>query len=395
MRVLEARVPPGVRPAAVPYVPAADVPAVVTVVVDVTLFSSLVFGGPDRTSGLPAVAFAVAGLGLLMLRHRAPLAVLTALAAHAAIACALSTYRPVLLVAAALATVVTRCRPAVVAASALPAAAAVTAWVLDEAANHPGANRVGVAAGYSALLLAAAAFGLSRRITQQRLALADRRDAAAREAVAAERARVARELHDIVAHAVTVMTLQAAGARRVLRHEPARAEDALAAVEDQGVQAVEELRRLLGALRQPDGTADTRTTQPGLTDLEPLVASVRRAGVHVQVCRSGTPARLDQSVDVAAYRVLQEALTNVTKHAGAGTSVRVDVAWSPRELRLEVRDDGRGTRPRGALSTGHGLVGLAERVAIVGGVLTTGRREGGGFRLTATVPTASARSDVS
>jgi signal transduction histidine kinase len=117
--------------------------------------------------------------------------------------------------------------------------------------------------------------------------------------------------------------------------------------------------------------------------------------VHVQICQSGSTARLDPSVDVAAYRVLQEALTNVTKHAGTGASVRVDLAWSPRALRLEVSDDGRGTRDGGKLSTGHGLVGLAERVAIIGGVLTTGPVEGGGFRLSATVPTAAARADTS
>jgi signal transduction histidine kinase len=190
-----------------------------------------------------------------------------------------------------------------------------------------------------------------------------------------------------------VMTLQAAGARRVLRHEPNRAEDALAAVEDQGVQAVEELRRLLGALRQPTGGVGSGPEHPGLADLEPLISSVRRAGVHVQICQAGTPSRLDPSVDVAAYRVLQEALTNVTKHAGAGASVKVDLSWAPRALRLEVSDDGHGQRSNGQLSTGHGLIGLAERIAIVGGVLTTGRIEDGGFRLSATVPTAAARGE--
>jgi signal transduction histidine kinase len=393
--VLDARALPTVRMPLAPHETVLDIPALVAVVVDVTLFSTLVFGGPQRSTDLAALGFAAIGLGLLMFRRRAPFLVLIALAVHIAASCLLSTYRPTLVMGVALATVVARSRPLLVALSVVPAAGAVTAWVLDEAAGHPGVNRTGVAMGYTVLLLAAGTFGLSRRIMQQRLTLAEQRDAASRAAVAAERLRVAHELHDIVAHAVTVMTLQAAGARRVLRHEPTRAEDALAAVEDQGVQAVEELRRLLGALRQPDGGSRAGEPHPGLADLDPLVSSVRRAGVHVQICQSGSTARLDPSVDVAAYRVLQEALTNVTKHAGTGASVRVDLAWSPRALRLEVSDDGRGARDGGKLSTGHGLVGLAERVAIIGGVLTTGPVEGGGFRLSATVPTAAARADTS
>jgi signal transduction histidine kinase len=393
--VLEARAPVSVRRAVASHETAFDLAALVTTVVDFTLFSRLVFG--ERAVDGASFAFAAAGLGLLMLRRRAPFPVLVALAVHAAAACEFSQYRPTLLVSVALATVVARSRYAVIAASVLPAAVAIAAWVRDELSEHPEADPaelvVGLAVGNAVLLLAAATFGLSRRIMQQRLTLAEARDAAAREAVAAERLRVAHELHDIVAHAVTVMTLQAAGARRVLRHEPNRAEDALAAVEDQGVQAVEELRRLLGALRQPTGGVGSGPEHPGLADLEPLISSVRRAGVHVRICQAGTPSRLDPSVDVAAYRVLQEALTNVTKHAGAGASVKVDLSWAPRALRLEVSDDGHGQRSNGQLSTGHGLIGLAERIAIVGGVLTTGRIEGGGFRLSATVPTAAARGE--
>jgi signal transduction histidine kinase len=338
-----------------------------------------------------AIAFAAVGLAVLWLRVRSPFIVLLALCAHAVITSMLLPYRPVTVVCVALASVAMREPLRLLAASVLPAGCALTAWVLNETHQHPNlptARVTGLVVGYLLCLLAALGFGLWRRVTLERVELADQaRDEAARAAVAEERLRVARELHDIVAHAVTVMVLQAAGARQVLRHEPCRAEDALAAVQDEGVQAIEELRRLLSVLRSPQDAPATATDQPGLRDVGTLVDGVRRSGVRVEVRHSGTPRRLNPSIDVAAYRVLQEALTNVTKHAGAGASAEVQLRWSPDALVLEVRDDGRGTHPHPQrLSTGHGLLGLGERIMIVGGELTTARLEDGGFRLTASMP---------
>ena len=367
-----------------------DVVALVAVMVDLTLFSGLALG--PATKPMPiAIAFAAVGLAVLWLRVRSPFIVLLALCAHAVITSMLLPYRPVTFVCVALASVAMREPLRLLAASVLPAGCALTAWVLNETHQHPNlptARVTGLVVGYLLCLLAALGFGLWRRVTLERVELADQaRDEAARAAVAEERLRVARELHDIVAHAVTVMVLQAAGARQVLRHEPCRAEDALAAVQDEGVQAIEELRRLLSVLRSPQDAPATATDQPGLRDVGTLVDGVRRSGVRVEVRHSGTPRRLNPSIDVAAYRVLQEALTNVTKHAGAGASAEVQLRWSPDALVLEVRDDGRGTHPHPQrLSTGHGLLGLGERIMIVGGELTTARLEDGGFRLTASMP---------
>jgi signal transduction histidine kinase len=378
-----------------------DVVALVAVMVDLTLFSGLAldpapFHDPTvhpmlDPMPLMTIAFAAVGCALLWLRTRAPFTVLLALCAHAVVTSMVLPYRPVTFVCVALASVAMRAPLRLLAASVLPVGGALFAWVSAEVRITPDlahARVIGTVVGYGVCLLAALCFGLWRRVTLERVELADQaRDEAARAAVAEERLRVARELHDIVAHAVTVMVLQAAGARQVLRHEPCRAEDALAAVQDEGVQAIEELRRLLSVLRSPQDAPATATDQPGLRDVGTLVDGVRRSGVRVEVRHSGTPRRLNPSIDVAAYRVLQEALTNVTKHAGAGASAEVQLRWSPDALVLEVRDDGRGTHPHPQrLSTGHGLLGLGERIMIVGGELTTARLEDGGFRLTASMP---------
>jgi signal transduction histidine kinase len=380
-----------------------DVVAVVAAAVDLTLFSGLALDPAPffrvglhpmlRPMPVSTVALAAVALALLWLRTRAPFTVLLALCGHAVITSALLPYRPVTFVSVALASVAMRAPLRWLALAMLPAGCALIAWVADELRIDPHLERarvVGAAVGYLVCLLAAVGFGLWRRATLERVELADQaRDEAARAAVAEERLRVARELHDIVAHAVTVMVLQAAGARQVLRQQPCRAEDALAAVQDEGVQAIEELRRLLGVLRAPQDGPAVAHDQPGLRDLGTLVTTVRRSGVRVEVRQSGTPRRLNPSIDVAAYRVLQEALTNVTKHAGAGASADVQLRWSAESLVLDVRDDGRGAQgPPGRLSTGHGLLGLTERVSIVGGELTTTRLDGGGFQLTASMPVA-------
>jgi signal transduction histidine kinase len=197
-----------------------------------------------------------------------------------------------------------------------------------------------------------------------------------------ERVRIAHELHDTVAHSVTVMTLQAAGAKTLVRRDPGRAEEALTHVGGAGAAAMSELRRMLTALRA-DGS-----TGPGLHSVDDLVAGVRTAGVDVTVDCDGEPTRPAPAADLAAYRVIQEALTNVAKHAGPGTRATVTMRWLPGRLHIEVTDDGAG-RPTGdaaSLSTGHGLAGLAERIAGLGGRLEAGTAAGAGFRVSATVP---------
>ena len=235
--------------------------------------------------------------------------------------------------------------------------------------------------------LALAAFTLQRRArrTAELEERADRleRERAEREraAVAEERRRIARDLHDVVAHSVGVMTVQAGAARLQLDHEPGRARAPLLAVEEAGREALAELRSLLGMLRRDDGDL-MLTPQPGLADLEDLVAQARLAGLPVELSVQGTPAPLPPGVDLAAYRILQEGLTNTRKHAGPARA-SVAVRYQPDALELEIIDDGR-TVPNGG--AGHGLVGMRERTALYGGQLEAGARPQGGFAVRARLP---------
>ena len=222
--------------------------------------------------------------------------------------------------------------------------------------------------------------------------------ALAAAAVDAERLRIARELHDIVAHAVTVMVLQSAGASRIAVKDPELAADAMRTVENTGKQAVAELRRLLEVLRAEDAAQATPTMPSTVRDtsrlanLDDLVAQIRSIGINVAVEVTGTPCDLDPSVDLAAYRVIQEALTNVNKHAGAGAEARVQLSWQPAELIIEVMDDGQVKTGIEHPASGYGLLGLAERVKLVGGRLESGPRPAGGFRVHAVLPTSGSGS---
>ncbi|RJQ82581.1 sensor histidine kinase [Pseudonocardiaceae bacterium YIM PH 21723] len=250
------------------------------------------------------------------------------------------------------------------------------------------------------LLIYTACFAVGRwRQRSRRLveSLEERRERSAREAVQAERTRIARELHDIVAHSVTVMVLQAAGARKVLNKQPDKASEALEHIEQFGQQAIGELRRLLGVLRAsgalPDTTASTGIGR-GLADLDRMLADIRQTGIIVRSQISGDPVPLDTSVDLAAFRLIQESLTNVSKHAGPGASALVELDWQPGRLVVRVTDDGGGTSPReqeSVLSTGQGLLGLHERVMLIGGRLIAEPVEGG-FRVSASLPVAGAVS---
>jgi len=217
------------------------------------------------------------------------------------------------------------------------------------------------------------------------------RETAAQNAVGAERARIARELHDIVSHNVSVMVVQAGAARRVLAMEPTEAAAALHAVEDAGREAMTELRHLLGVLAPPaDGREDDDLSpQPGLSRLSPLIDRVAFAGLPVEVRISGEPRPLPSSVDLTAYRIIQEALTNALKH-GDGRKAEVTVRYADNALRVEVLNSGpsvlSGGQPPPAEGPGRGLLGLRERVAVLGGDLDARRRLGGGFRVRAKIP---------
>ncbi len=208
------------------------------------------------------------------------------------------------------------------------------------------------------------------------------REARARDAVAAERGRIARELHDIVAHAIGVIAVQADAASRLLRHDPTRAEEPLATVQQTARSALAEMRQLVGLLRESDSRAPLEP-QPGLAALERLVADAQQSGLPVEFEVAGETRPLPSTVDLAAYRIVQEALTNVRKHSGA-TRAHVRIGYEPDRLDVEILDNGRGGRPK--RNGGHGLIGIRERVSLLGGRVEAGPNADGGFVVHAELP---------
>jgi signal transduction histidine kinase len=210
--------------------------------------------------------------------------------------------------------------------------------------------------------------------------------ALAGQAVAEERRRIARELHDLVAHHVAVMGVLATGARRAAGRDPAAADEALATIEQTGRTVLREMRRLLEVLRSDSEPAGELAPQPTLAAVGTLVDQVREAGLPVTLEVDGDPGPLDPGVALTVYRVVQEALTNVLKHAGPANA-QVRIAGHGSSLRLEIFDTGRGPPPGGGTGVGHGLVSMRERVHLLGGTLRAGPRPGGGFRVYADIPT--------
>ncbi len=216
------------------------------------------------------------------------------------------------------------------------------------------------------------------------------------QAVLDERVRIARELHDVVAHHVSVMGVQAGAARRVMARSPEQAAQVLSGIEEESRRAVVELQRLLGFLRREDASTDAagvRPPQPSLAGLDAMVAQLNEAGLAVTVDRRGTAGPLPASVDLSSFRIVQEALTNALKHGGAGTIATVTLTFGLDSLELDIVDDGRGRsngradQPLGQpVVTGHGLMGMRERVALHGGRFTAERGRGSGFRVWATLP---------
>ena len=253
---------------------------------------------------------------------------------------------------------------------------------------------------FSSLIVLAMPFLAGRAVRGQReraaalreanLALERDAERAAALAVANERARIARELHDVVAHSMSVMVIQAEGARRLVAKDPERAEAALDQLVDTGRSGLAEMRKLLGVLRGEGEEART-APQPGLGNLELLVGRARDAGLVVDVRVVGEPSPLPPGVDVSAYRIVQEALTNTLQHGGKGVRAIVTVTYSPSSLDLVVVDNGPGPpsgvdlSERGS-SVGHGIVGMRERVGLYGGDLLVGPGPDGGFEVRARIP---------
>jgi signal transduction histidine kinase len=230
------------------------------------------------------------------------------------------------------------------------------------------------------MCVAVGAWALGEAARNRRAAIAEE----SQRAIAEEQARIARELHDVIAHSVSMIVVQAAAADDVFDQRPDQARDALRSIEHAGRDALRELRRLLSAVR-PGVEADPTAPQPGLDRLDELVDSVRRSGLDVAVRCEGRPEPLPAGVDVSAYRIVQEALTNTLRHAGA-TRAQVTLSYASDALELEVRDDGRVVAANGEAPTGHGLVGMRERAALLGGTLEAGPQAGGGYRVGARLP---------
>jgi signal transduction histidine kinase len=255
------------------------------------------------------------------------------------------------------------------------------------AGNHEPFENAGL---YPLLAVAWAAGNALRRHGARERALEARaaeleheREEKVRVAAAEERARIARELHDVVAHSVSVMVVQVGGARGILDSEPETARETLRSAEQTGRQALAEMRRMLGILRAPDDGREL-TPQPSLGHVDVLIDNARAAGLSVELHTEGRPHALAPGLELAAYRIVQEALTNAVKHAGPAHA-EVMLRYAGDQLEIEVCDDGRGPTPEGE-DPGHGLVGMRERVALYGGALSAGRRNGGGFAVRARLP---------
>ncbi|WP_166849939.1 sensor histidine kinase [Isoptericola sp. BMS4] len=250
--------------------------------------------------------------------------------------------------------------------------------------------------------LAVWAFALTRRSRRVTLeVLRDRahrleieRDQQAQIAASAERARIAREMHDIVAHSLSIVVAQADGGRYVAASDPAAAARVLGTISETGRTALTEMRRLLGVLREDDDPAArpelsaprSPAPQPGVEELDDLVDQARGAGLRVAYTRLGEPRPLTAGMGLTLYRVCQESLSNVRKHAGPDPAVTVALHWTPDEVELEVLDDGRGAAAAEESEPGFGLRGMHERASLYGGTLTSGPRSGGGYRVHLALP---------
>jgi signal transduction histidine kinase len=228
---------------------------------------------------------------------------------------------------------------------------------------------------------------LARELAEKAERARHAREEEERRAIALERSRIARELHDVLAHNLSVMVVQASAARRVLDKNPRKAVEVAALIERTGREALAEIRQLFGPVRRSDG--EDLSGPPSIARVDELARRARAAGLRVELRVSGDPVALPPGIDLTAYRIVQEALTNTLKHAGSAQA-RVTVAYEPNEILLSIEDDGEGPRDGFELSEaggGHGLLGMRERAALYGGLVQAGRRRGGGFAVHARLPT--------
>jgi signal transduction histidine kinase len=227
-----------------------------------------------------------------------------------------------------------------------------------------------------------------RELEERAERLERERDAQAQIAAAAERARIARELHDVVAHNVSVMVVQADGASYAISSSPDRAREALAAISVTGRQALAEMRSLLGVLRSASDAAAGRAElapQPGIEQLSGLLEQARATGLPVSFTVEGVPRELPRGTALTAYRVVQESLTNARKHGGPGVTATVTLRFCEDEVAIIVTDDGTAP-PKDGDGQGHGLIGMRERVELFGGTVGAGPRPGGGYQVAVTLP---------
>ena len=350
----------------------------------------------QRPSDIWAYLLAVALCVPFVFHRRFPVAAIT-VACCALILYAVGRYNaypglPIFVLVAGISLHSTR-RRALLAAGLAAVALSVGVWLQPE--------RVATASTWVASLLAVAVawlWGENLRNRRARWAameerarrLEAEREERDRQAVTAERLRIARELHDVVAHSMSVIAVQSGVANHVIDSRPAQARQALATIEATSRSALVELRRLLGVLRQGDDPVASLEPNPGMAEIGRLADQIRSAGVEVELKVEGEPGDLPPGVDLSAFRIAQEGLTNVLKHGGG--VARVLVRYSPGAVAVEIADDGRAAAAdiAPAEGTGHGLIGMRERVAVFGGELTAGPVPGGGYRMAARLPYAAA-----
>jgi signal transduction histidine kinase len=334
-----------------------------------------------RRPGWADYLFLAAGGAALLARRRYPVAVLTvALAAAAGGAALHGAPAPWLVLAAAFVNaVVYRKRGAAVASLVAGYLIAVwPPWLIGSRGHTSAASALGLLAGLITLLSAAE---LIRVRNQRAVAVRNRQAEERRRQAMQERMDIARDLHDVVAHNISVINVQANTALHLMDRQPERAREALTAIHEVSRQALGELRSVLGVLRADEAGAPL-VPSPGLDRLDELTAHTRTAGIAVRVEREGVPRPVPASVEAAAFRIVQEALTNAVRHSG-GHAATVRLSYDPDALTIEVDDDGQAAA---APRPGNGVAGMTERARALGGTLDAGPRPGGGFRVLARLP---------
>src|ERR1700694_772831 len=371
----------------------------VAIVMSVDIFQWTGNANPTNAQRLSYLAVSVVAFAGMLLRRRAPLLVLVTLVVVYKAWVYLFfpqgvqiPFSPVLIVPILSYTTGahTRGRRALLGATVLALFFASGLWTLVQ--GHPTGNELTFGAVLTVAWLIGKGMQRYRDLTislrAQARQLEQERDERARLAVALERARIARELHDVIAHSVSVMVVQASAERKVLGQELKQTRDVLEMIERTGRQALVELRRMLGVLRRTDDTL-LLAPQPRLSDLDSLIEQVREAGLPVAFHVEGSRVPVPAGVELSAYRIVQETLTNTLKHGGRAHA-EVTLRYLGDHLELVVVDDGRGSAEGMRPNDGHGLVGMRERVSMLGGSLHAGPRESGGFLVTATLPLESA-----